>query len=232
MHEFKPISVLAISLLILLLSCNNNTDSHPEDGPQSDYFDYHIWGDEESGNITVKLQFRFAGPNGMTKLLELPSKVELDGIPLEVDSSRWNGYYYEITHPVSGFAGRHKITYTDARRKQYVEEFDFHPLSFTTELPHVIQRGDIKVELNGLGDGDIIRVLLTDTASFSEGIVRTDTVTGGQIQITRSELTQVTNGPVSFEIWREEERRVKSGTRRGGRISIVYGLRTEFELKD
>ena len=60
------------------------------------YFDYRVWGDEENDNVTVRLQYLIGGENGNTIVLEDPGKVEFDGEILQADSSRMNGFYYEV----------------------------------------------------------------------------------------------------------------------------------------
>src|SRR5215813_15531708 len=110
----------------LIASCTSNEIGNSKDvNPESIYFDYRIWGDEDAGYITARLQYRFAGPNGTTLLLENPSKAEFDGVAIKADSSKMNGAYYEVTKPVKEFAGKHTIVFTDRDGKQYKEEFNF-----------------------------------------------------------------------------------------------------------
>ncbi len=182
--------------------------------------------------MTVKLQYRFAGPNGTTLVLAAPAKVELDGVEIQVDSSKMSGAYYEMTRSVKDFTGHHIITFTNLDGKEYKEEFNFQPISLKTALPVSLTRADLIFEVEGLAPKDYIRVMMTDTASFSEGIVRLDTVINGRITITRQELARLANGPIYFELYKEDEKRVKNGTKEGGKLAISYGLKREFVLKD
>jgi hypothetical protein len=225
--------LLYIIYLLPFFSCTSNEIGNSKDvNPESIWFDYKVWGDEESGDMTVKLQYRFAGPNGTTLLLVDPGKTELDGVAIKADSSKMNGAYYEVNKPVKDFAGRHTIVFTDITGKQYKEEFSFQPISLKTKVPAVIKRDDLVFELDGLAPQDYVRVMLTDTASFSEGISRIDTVKNGRITITKTDLENLRNGPVHLEISKEDEKRIKNGTKEGGKFSISYELKREFELRD
>jgi hypothetical protein len=229
----KVIGFLFLSGIIFFVSCTSNEIGNSKDvNPESIYFDYRVWGDEQSADITVKLQYRFAGPNGTTLLLEDPSKAELDGIVIKADSSKMNGAYYEVTRPVKGFAGRHSIVFTDINGKKYKEEFSFKPISLKTTIPAVVKRGDLVIELEGLAPQDYVNVMLSDTASFSEGISRIDTVKNGRIIISKADLKSLVNGPIHFEISKEDEKWIKNRTKEGGKLSISYELKREFALKD
>ena len=229
----KGFLAIAVCFAIFLAGCTSNEISYSKEvSPDAIYFDYSIWGDEESGNVTAKFQYRFGGPNGTTLVLEEPAKVEFDGELLQVDSSRMNGTWYEINKPEKDFNGRHWIIYTDSNKKQYREEFDFNVFSLRAELPKEIKRDDLVFELEGLQTEDYIRLLLTDTSFYSRGIDRLDTIRNGKITITRWELDNLKNGPVSLEFYWEDEKSLKQATKEGGRLSISYGLKRVFELKD
>lgn len=232
MRWLKFLFLIAFTIPLLIISCTSNEIGNSEDvNPDAIYFDYRVWGDEENGDITVKLQYRFAGPSGTTLVLKDPSKAELDGVVIKADSSKMSGAYYEVIKPVKDFAGRHVIVFTDVNGKQYKEEFSFEPISLRTNVPAVITRSDLVFELDGLDPEDYATVMLSDTVSFSEGINRIDTVKNGIITITEEDLDRLTDGPIYLEILKEDEKRVKNGTKEGGRISISYGLKRQFELR-
>jgi hypothetical protein len=233
MSRIKSLSLISVSLFLLLISCTSNEIGNSKDvNPESIYFDYKIWGDEESADVTVKLQYRFAGANGTTLLLKDPSKVDLDGVTIKADSSKMNGAYYEVSKPVKVFTGKHAIVFTDINGKKYKEEFSFKPISLKTKIPAVIKRGDLLIELEGLAPQDYVNVMLSDTASFSEGISRIDTVRNGRIVISKADLKSLENGPIHFEISKEDEKWIKSRTKEGGKLTMSYELKREFELKD
>lgn len=225
--------MLSILQVIFLVSCNNNEIGSGNDvKPEAIYFDYKIWGDEGNDNLTIKLQYRVGGENGTTLTMEKPAKVELDGELIPVDSSKMSGAFYEIHKPIEKFSGEHTINFSDINEKQYKEKFRFQPLKLKTVLPEVVERGKIRLEVDGLDAGGLVRVILTDTSFASEGINRLGTVKNGQIIITKEDLENLVNGPIRMELIKEEERPVKNGTREGGRLSISYGLKREFILID
>jgi hypothetical protein len=220
--------LVSLSFVIFLVACTSN-EKNVNSG--SLYFDYRVWGDEETGDMTVKLQYR-VGPNGTSLILREPGKVELDGAAMRLDSSKRSGAYYEFTQSVSEFTGHHTIVFTDPEKKEYKEEFSFQPISLKTNVPAVITRSDLNFDLIGVAPKDYIWVMMTDTASFSEGIVRLDTVINGRITVTKKQLAGLMNGPIYFELYKEDEKRLKNGTKRGGKLMISYGLKREFELRD
>lgn len=220
-------------LTALLMGCTSNENGYSKEiNPDAIFFDYSIWGDEESGNVTAKLQYRFGGPNGATLVLQDPARVEIDGELLPVDSSKMNGAWYEINKTIKDFGGRHLITYTDINEKQYKAEFDFKVFSLKTELSKSMKREDLVFELEGLDSVDYIKVLLTDTSFYSREIDRLDTVYNGRITIAHQDLDNLKNGPIYLEFYREHEKPLREATKEGGRLLISYGLKRVFELKD
>lgn len=231
MKSFLFISSIVLSLVIS--SCGSNEIGDSKDvNPQSIYFDYQVWGEEGRDNVTVLLQYRFAGPNGTTLVLDDPAKVELDGKKIPVDSSRLTGAYYEVSAPVKDFTGKHTIVFTDLDQKQYKEEFEFQPISLKTGIPDTVKRGDLVFDLDGLDPLDYVRVLLTDTSFASKDINRVDTVRNGRITISKEDLQKVVNGPIYLELSKEEEKPVKNSTREGGHLSLSYGIKRDFTLRD
>jgi len=223
---------LFTSLFLLPGCADNESVKKRKTDPDAIYFDYRVWGSEENGDITVRLQYFLEKGNENTVLLQHPSKVEFDGTILPADSSRMNGYYYEATIPLENIAGKHYIVFTDRNEKQYREEFEFPVISLKTEMPAVVSRKELVLELNGINPGEIVRVLLTDTAFYSRGIDRIDTIRNDSIIITPRDLENLKNGPVSLEIHRDDDWPLKETTKGGGRISLSYGLKRVFELKD
>jgi hypothetical protein len=219
--------------LLLFLSCNSNEIGSTKDvNPETIYFDYKLWGEEGNDDITLMLQYRYAGKNGTTLVLDEPAKVELDAVEIPADSSTLTGAFYEVIKPVKEFSGKHVIVFTDANNKQYKEEFSFSPIELRTSLPATIRRDNLVFELEGLEPLDYVRVILNDTSFTSEGINRVDTVHNGRVIISRSDLKDLVNGPVHIELYRESERLIKDATREGGKLSITYGIKRDFQLAD
>ena len=225
--------LLTATTCLFLFSCTSNEIGNSKDvNPEAVYLDYKVWAEEGKPDATVMLQYRFGGPNGTTLVLNEPAKVELDGELMKTDSSKLTGAYYEIIKPVKEFAGKHKITFTDLNGKRYNEDFSFQPFKLKAEIPAVVKRGELIFELDGLNPVDYVRVFATDTSFASPGINRVDTVKNGRIFITLTDLEDLVNGPINLEFYKEDERPVKNATKEGGRISVTYGVKREFELKN
>lgn len=220
------------------LHCSNNKEEPGNSiniadvDPDAVWFDYQVWGEEGNDSVTIKVQFRYSGETGETIALGRSATVELDGEMVKPENSRMTGAYYELRRPVAAFIGKHLIVFTDINGKKYKEEFTFRPISLVSQIPDTMQRADIIFQWNGLDDMDQVRVLMTDTVFTSEGINRLDTVRNGQIIIPGSDLAELANGPVHMELIREDIRDIENGTFEGGRISITYGLKREFILKE
>jgi len=224
--------LLILIVAITLPACNSSEIGNSNDvNPETVYFDYKVWGEEGNAMATVMLQFRFAGSGGTTLVLQEPSKVELDGKPMRVDSSRMTGAYYEVQEPVGDFAGDHRIVFTDVNGKKYQENFSFQPFSLAN-MPETVSREDLVLEIEGLQPVDYIRVLMTDTSFGGDGVNRVDTVHNGRLLISKNEFQKLDSGPINLELKKETEREVKEGTPEGGLITVSYGLRREFILKD
>jgi hypothetical protein len=222
-----------VFFLFIISSCTSNEIGSSKDvNPETIYFDYKVWGDETSDDMTIMLQYRFAGANGTTLWLDEPSKVEVDGVPIAADSSKMTGAFYELVKPAKDFTGNHSIIFTDINKKQYKEEFSFQPIQLRAQPAATVKRADLVFELEGLDPEDRVRVVLTDTSFTSEGINRVDTVKNGRIVISAKDLETVANGPVHLELIKEDEKKIKNSTREGGIISITYGLKRDFKLED
>jgi hypothetical protein len=212
-----------VVLLVIVGACDNNGKRR---------FDYKIWGDEESGIITLNLQYRLGGSEGTPVKISSPGKVTLDGYRIEPDSSKMNGVYYELNIPLQDFEGPHEIIYTDAKGREYKEGFEFPLISLKTELPKSLVRDDLNFELIGLDTLDFVRIIFTDTSFYGRGIDRVDTVRNGLVRISQAALNSLRKGPVYLEFYKEEEWPLKETLPPGGRFTLTYAVKRVFELKD
>jgi hypothetical protein len=234
MYNTNWISACIFLLIpLLFISCKSNEIESSDDvNPERIYFDYRIWGEEDNDYITVKLQFRFGGPTGTTMLLDEPAGVTFNGVQLKADSSLMTGAYYEVIMDADEFAGHHSIVYTDINKKKHKEEFSFYPVSLKKPISAELKRGALLFELDGLDSLDYVRVLMMNTETDSRGINQVDRVRNGKVIISKEQLEDLASGPVHLELYKEVERPVKQATEVGGKISITYGLKREFVLKD
>ena len=225
---------LIVPFAVFLMTGCVNSEIKPKKkvDPEAIFFDYRVWGDEENNDVTVRLQYFMGDETGKTISWGRSGKVVFDGEILQADSSRMNGFYYEAIIPWENFVGKHYIVFTDPNEKQYKEEFDFALISLKTEIPAVASRKELAIAINGLDSGETVRLLLIDTSFYGRGIDRIDTVRNDSIIITPRDMENLRNGPVYLEIYKEEERPLKEPGKGGGRLSVSYGLKRVFELRD
>jgi len=225
-------AMILFVFMFVLMSCGR-TDKPATRQFNTDevYFNYSISAEEGDDNLTVLIRF-LMGENDEAIPVPEGASVMLDDEILKPDSSKKAGTFYEVHKPITSFTGKHSITYTDASGKQYKHEFNFQPLVLSTYVPDTVQRQDLQLELLGLEEEDYVRILATDTAFYSEGINRLDTVKNGQLSISVDDLGKLVNGPIQLELNREYEIPVENGMGTGGKMAITYRLRREFILKD
>ena len=227
------VSIVTSISIFFLFSCNSDEIRNSKDvNPDALFFDYEIWADESKEDVTVNLQYRMGGKNGTTLILNEPSKVMLDGEQLKVDSAKVTGAYYEVQRPLTSFAGKHTISFTDLNKKEYNEEFEFKPFSLEPDVPSTLNRGDLVFNFKGLDTLDYLSVILTDTSYTSHDINDIDTVRNGRLIIRGDRLSALINGPIHLQFYREQILPLKRPTKEGGKFIITYGLKRNFELKD
>ncbi len=226
------IRFFSLLILVFLLACRQK--DHKAQGhiaPEKLYLDYQVNAEEGDDNLTVLVRFS-AGEEGKTLLLPAGTTILLDNVVLEADSSKRTGAFYEINLPIDAFRGKHTLVLKQGDTGLYTHSFDFFPIEIVEEPRDSITRADLVFTLKGLQPEDYIRVIATDTAFYSEGINRLDTVRKNQLVISGSDLSQLVSGPVQFVLSREwEEPLLQEGSEKG-RFKMVYSLRREFVLKD
>jgi len=231
-YQFGLKDICLLSL-VSLFSCTSNEIGNSKDvNPDAVFFDYKVWAEEGKEDVTVNLQYRMGGKNGTTLVLDEPSKVILDGEQLIVDSAKVTGAYYEVQRPLSSFAGKHSINFTDLNKKEYNEEFEFKPFSLEPDVSSTLNRGDLVFNFKGLDPVDYLTVVLTDTSFTSHDINDIDTIRDGRLVIKADRLSALINGPIHLQFFREQILPLKKATKEGGKFMITYGLKRDFELKD
>lgn len=223
--------IFTIIISFLLVSCLGDMDK--KEDPGVIYFDYIIQGEEENNRIICKLQYWQGGKaTGTAISLDPPAGVTMDGQPVPKDSVAFNGVYYEVIYESEGFAGQHVIEFIDPQEKKYKTAFDFPVFSLQEELPSVVGRDSLVINLAGLDPEKEIRIILTDTSFYGRGVERVDPVKNGRIVISHGELEELANGPVHLELLWEEDKRLQGGPDRPGRIYTSYRIQRELLLQD
>ena len=222
-------------LSMLSVGCNSSKDQQYEGNPESLYFDYQLSAKEGDDKLTVMLQYRAGGEQGDAVAIGEIGTVELDGLPVPVDSTRKSGFFYETHQPLVSFTGKHFIVFRTTAEKAYKEEFEFKPMLLNSALADTIRKNEydsdpMMIELEGVGPEEILTVLLTDT-SMNNGVSRLDTVRDGKLLLTGDDFKNLSPGPVQLELIREYTRQLSNSTETGGRLLISYSLKREFVLK-
>jgi hypothetical protein len=196
------------------------------------YFDYAITAEEDAGYATCVFQFKEGGEKGKAVNIE-PATVELDGQELETDSAKLSGFFYEVQKPIDSFAGKHLLVFTTVGGKEYKNEFEFSQFTLEKKLPEKMNRKSFSIQLKNFPATEkSVRLLLLDTAFESSGFNDRVPLVDGKITINELILKNVKKGPIILGLYIEQEIPLKQRTLAGGKISITYGLKKEFELTD
>lgn len=195
------------------------------------YFDYQVSAEEGRAEATVRLQYKKGDENGETIALEKPAKVLFDGTELEPDSSRFSGTYYEVLKPVAELGGRHTIVFVDPEGGEHKADFSFLPFSLAEELPEQVPKRPFVIRLENFPSSPtVVRVVMTDTSLQSAGVNEEFLVEEGKLAIDTSLLDNLSEGPVTMEISREEVHPLQSRSGERGRLLLVYAIRRQFNL--
>jgi hypothetical protein len=230
MKFYKIGGALIFGWTAIVAGCRNRDQSNNKTDYDRLYFDYTVTAEEDGEMVTCMFQYKNGDAEG--KAVDIaPAKVELDGVPIESDSARLSGFFYEIQRPVDSFAGRHSIVFSTPSGKQYKNEFQFFPFTLQDEIPEKMRHQAFTIQLKNFPPSErSMRLLLLDTAFESSGFNDLVPVINGKVKIDEFILKNVKNGPINLELYLEQEIPLRQGTKAGGKISITYGLKREFEL--
>lgn len=216
----------------LLASCKEADKSGANGGGdrRGVFCDYKVWAEEGQDSVTVMLRFLAGDEEGPAQSLPKQASVTLDDRPLQRDSARFTGVYYEAVAPLPSFAGEHRIAVGEPGKKIRTEAFRFEPFSLRHEIPDRIKKQPFVFDLRGLPSSPtVLQLVMADTSFRTNDVNEAVTVENGQLTVTAAHLSALAAGPVTMEIYRVSERALTS-TPAGGRIVVTYGLRRQFEL--
>src|SRR5687768_12785212 len=213
--------ILLLTGLCFLSSCR---DSEDRNNSGDVYAKYSIWGEEGKEFVNAFFQFQSGGPDGKTLLLKEPAKVFLDDHLLIPDSARETGVFYELQIPVEDFDGDHTITFINADQKEYKQQFSFTPLRLKNEIGETLSRNKMVLDVEGLKENALVRVVITDTSFKGEGVNEMDTVRNNQLDL-RKFLRVISNGPINLHLYKEEEKLLNKDSSGWGELFITYGLK-------
>ncbi len=231
MMKFHP-AILLLMISLVLAACSNDP-SAPQGrlSTQQLYCNYTISAEEGKPNVTCKFEFSTDKQSIRTLLLDSGSRVELDGKEVPADSSRYNGAYYEQSLPMQDFTGKHQVRLIGSDGEVFEEDFEFLPFQLAQNLDSIIQRKPFDLVLeNSPADDQELQLILVDTSFNSPDVNEPVWPQDGRIRVTEDMLRRLANGPIILEIHMEKASPLKHPTEAGGRLTIYYSLKREFEL--
>lgn len=227
--QFKLFSAWALVSVLMVAGCHNDASTKPKDlSGLPLYCDYRVTGDEESGKVTVLMQFRAGGPDGPGVLLTPPGSVHLDGYQMLPDSSRMFGVYYEQRWFLNEFAGPHQLSYVTAENDSLVEKFNYPIFNLLDTIPSVWRGDSLRIRIEGLKDDDSLHLLMLDTAFLSSGVDKCIALKNSELTIGSAEFSRLRTGPIILELYRDMERDLHQAE---GRIACSYVVRRRFILQ-
>jgi hypothetical protein len=227
--------LIIISLLVIFCSCTNSKKNETEKEFDSGaiFYNYKVWGEEGSDSVTILLQYRGGNDESSAMFLDSGSKVTLDGKEIEADSARLTGVYYEAVLPAGEFRGQHTIVFTDRVGKEHRQEFSFFPFSLAADLPERIKKEPFTIRLKGLDKGPVrVQFVMIDTAFNTPDVNEDVVIKNGELAITAKMLRALKAGPVTLEIYLEEETVFEKSLKEDGKLLMTYKLKREFEAVD
>lgn len=223
----KTILLAFTASLLLLSACDTIEIGRAKDvNPETVWQQYNVLYDEADDSVVCHAQFRFAGANGTSLILDSGSNLMLDNKLLQVDNSSSGGAYYLKVSHTGKFAGNHSFTYTDINGKKYENSFVFTPIILQDSLPESINpHSDLKLRFSGLADNESVNISLSDTA-YSEMNLDSNFVLSNQsIIIPASCIAKMTTGPLKLQVEYEKKLPLQQTAKEGGEINFVYALK-------
>ncbi|MGG9960474.1 hypothetical protein [Ferruginibacter sp. SUN106] len=226
MFKSKPAPVL-IAVVFALTACSSNEIGDSKDVAQDKiYQGYSISYTEGNTNTEIYCQFRFAGKNGTTLVLNSPSQVQFDGEKLPVDSSAGGGAYYRTYKPAANFVGKHTLTFTTTDNKKLENDFAFDNFKLVN-VPATIskkQSFNLNFETTTLQGDDYIEVSTNNTdSSFS--VTHNAADKSNAIVIPTKELKRQKTKTLTLEATLYRSIPLQQSTAEGGKITISYALK-------
>jgi len=220
-------------VFVFFISCNEKKSVNGMPPASRIFLYYSLSGEEGMDEMTCKFEFREGGAQGHAITLAPPAALTIDGQPVTGDSSRFSGAYYEKDLPVTEVGKPHEVVFTAPDGKSFREELRFQPYGLKEELPAALRREPFTIAIsNAPADGTKLQLILVDTSFESADVNEEVLVKNGAVAITDTMLTKLVNGPVVLELHLEETRKLEEAPRAGGRFTVFYAVKREFELQD
>ncbi len=229
MQFFKrsPLFTLLLTLTVFT-NCTSNEIGESKDVNQDKiYQQYAVSYTEGNATVSVKAQFRFAGRNGTTLVLNKPSQLSFDGELIKVDSGSASGAFYQLYKPVSGFYGTHHFIFSTINEKKFDNDFNFEPFKLINTPATVDKKSAFTLlfETTPLKNDDYIEVRSIGTdSSFSITIGSGEK--GNSITIPVKELKRQKGKELMLEARLYRKIPLQENTAEGGILEIKQSLKT------
>jgi hypothetical protein len=216
-----------MAVSIAIAGCSSNEIGDSKDVSQDKIYQaYTISYAEGNSNAEIFCQFRFAGKNGTTLVLNEPSQVQFDGIKIKVDSSDAGGAYYRVYKPAVNFFGKHTISFITTADKKLENGFSFDHFKLVNPPASISKKQgfNLNFEATALQGDDYIEVNAIGTdSSFSVTHGAADK--GNFISIPAKELKRQKLKEISLEAILHRTVSLQQVTAEGGRMRISYALK-------
>lgn len=224
-NQYK-LSATVFSIALLLASCSSNEIGQSKDVNQETiYQEYRLEYNEREKAASLFAQFRFAGENGTTLVLNKPAQLEYNGTRLTVDSNDFSGAFYSIAVPLKNVMGKHTLVFTDGGNKKYQNSFMMDSF-YIAEVPATVSKrapAFLRFKAPALSGDDSIELESEDTdSSFSVKFTAKDK--GDYITIPVSELQRQKNKVLLLVPTLYRKILLQQQTAEGGQISIIQTL--------
>ncbi len=217
------ISRLCLVTTLILCACSSSEIGQSRDVNQDAiYQQYSFHLDEQAGEATLYAQFRFAGEDGTTLVLDKPGGFEFDGKQVEVDSSEFAGAYYSTMVTAKAAMGNHTLLFTDIHQQKRLNQFSVDPFRLTG-VPVQVDRAApliIHFEAAPLQADDYIELSSAETDS-SFVVRHTAGDVGNEIQVPAAYLQKqrVNHFMLYGTLYRKIS--LQQATKQGGQVEVV-----------
>ncbi len=218
------VSILC-STIFLLTSCDEEIGNSKDVNQETIYFEYSITQDAKN-DAELVLRFRFAGPNGTTLILNKPSEIRFDSMPLHLDSTESMGAYYAKTISYNQLNGNHEILFTGIDGKQYANKFQWQNMYCKTELPQSISQEDVFIAIVGGLAGNELSVNISDTSFDTDDADLYLRISDGGLKIPGDAFAAQKEGPISISINHISEIPLAQTTKEGGKLNVNQQIGT------
>ncbi len=231
-------TTVSILLIAALGACSSNEIGNSKDVTQETiYQQYRVSYNEGDEKAEIYAQFRFAGRNGTTLVLNPPSSLRFDGKVIKADSAEHSGAFYKLQQPVTGFYGSHHFVFTDINNKQFDNEFTFDRINLLNIPAQGSTNSALQLSLDpdGLKPGDQIEIDASGTdSSFSVShTVNTANADPVVVVIPLKEMQRQKGNSVILNISLNREQALQQNTKEGGQFRFEYRLKpVKVELRN